>query len=73
MKEKVTKILKEYSQEHLLDYMKCLNKEEQEKLEKQILNIDFKQLKELYERIKQNQDLESKIIEHIKYTDKEKL
>ena len=40
MKEEVTKILKEYSQEHLLDYMKCLNKEEQEKLEKQILNID---------------------------------
>lgn len=73
MKEEVTKILKEYSQEHLLDYMKCLNKEEQEKLEKQILNIDFKQLKELYERTKQNQDLESKIIEHIKYTDKEKL
>ncbi len=73
MKEEVTKILKKYSQEHLLEYMKYLNKEEQEKLEKQILNIDFEQLKELYERTKQNQDLESKIIEHIKYTDKERL
>ena len=73
MKEEVTKMLKKYSQEHLLEYMKYLNKEEQEKLEKQILNIDFEQLKELYERTKQNQDLESKIIEHIKYTDKERL
>ena len=73
MKEEVTKILKKYSQEHLLEYMKYLNKEEQEKLEKEILNIDFEQLKELYERTKQNQDLESKIIEHIKYTDKERL
>ena len=73
MKEEVNEILKKYSQEHLLEYMKYLNKEEQEKLEKQILNIDFEQLKELYERTKQNQDLESKIIEHIKYTDKERL
>ena len=73
MKEEVTKILKKYSQEHLLDYMKYLNKAEQEKLEEQILNIDFEQLKKLYERTKQNQDLESKIIEHIKYTDKERL
>lgn len=73
MKEEVNEILKKYSQEHLLEYVKYLNKEEQERLEEQILNIDFEQLKELYERTKQNQDLGSKIIEHIKYTDKEKL
>ena len=73
MKEEVTKILKEYSQEHLLEYMKYLNKEEQEKLEEQIMNIDFEQLQELYEKTKQKKELEEKIIEHIKYTDKDKL
>ena len=73
MKDEVTKILRKYSQEHLLEYLKYLNEEEQERLEKQIMNIDFEQLKELYEKTKQNEDLEEKIIEHIKYTDKDRL
>lgn len=73
MKEEVKEILKRYSQDHLLECVKYLNKEEQEKLEEQIINIDFEQLKKLYEKTKQNQDLEEKLIEHIKYTDKSKL
>ncbi len=73
MKEKTIEILKKYSQEHLLNYLQYMTKEEQDNLENQILKIDFEQLKKLYEMTKQKQNIEEKVIEHIPYVDKEKL
>lgn len=73
MKEKIIEILKKYSQEHVLQYLPYLTQEEQNKLEEQILSIDFEQLKQLYETTKQKHHIEEKIIEHIPYTDKAKL
>ena len=73
MKEETIEILKKYSQEHVLKYLPYLTQEEQKGLEEQILNIDFEQLKQLYESTKHKHNIEEKIIEHIPYTDKTKL
>lgn len=71
MKEEAISKLKKYNQEHILKY--DLNNNQQEKLEKQIENIDFEQLKSLYESTKEEKCIEEKKIEHIPYTDKTKL
>lgn len=71
MKEEAISKLKKYNQEHILKY--DLNNKQQEELEKQIENIDFEQLKSLYESTKEEKCIEEKKIEHIPYTDKAKL
>ena len=71
MKEEAISKLKKYNQEHILKY--DLNNKQQEELEKQIENIDFEQLKSLYESTKEEKCIEEKKIEHIPYTDKTKL
>ena len=71
MKEEAISKLKKYNQEHILKY--DLNNKQQEELEKQIENIDFEQLKSLYESTKKEKCIEEKKIEHIPYTDKTKL
>jgi UDP-N-acetylglucosamine diphosphorylase len=71
MKEEAISKLKKYNQEHILKY--DLNNNQQEELEKQIENIDFEQLKSLYESTKEEKCIEEKKIEHIPYTDKTKL
>ena len=71
MKEEAISKLKKYNQEHILKY--DLNNNQQEELEKQIENIDFEQLKSLYESTKEEKCIEEKKIEHIPYTDKPKL
>ena len=71
MKEEAISKLKKYKQEHILKY--DLNNKQQEELEKQIENIDFEQLKSLYESTKEEKCIEEKKIEHIPYTDKTKL
>lgn len=71
MKEEAISKLKKYNQEHILKY--DLNNKQQEELEKQIENIDFEQLKSLYESTKEEKCIEEKRIEHIPYTDKTKL
>ena len=73
MQEETIEILKKYSQEHILEYLSKFTKEEQENLEKQIMTINFEQLKKLYEQTKQKPCIEEKMIEYIPYTDKAKL
>lgn len=73
MKEETIQILKKYSQDHILKYLPYLTKEEQDKLEEQVLHIDFEQLRKLYDSTKQEKNIEEKVIEHIPYTDKAKL
>ena len=71
MKEKTISILKKYHQEDILKYR--LTEKQQQELEKQISNIDFEQLQNLYESTKQEKYIEEKKIEHIPYIDKAKL
>ena len=71
MKEETISILKKYHQEDILKYR--LTEKQQQELEKQISNIDFEQLQNLYESTKQEKYIEEKKIEHIPYIDKAKL
>ncbi len=73
MKQETLDILKKYNQEHVLNYINLCTEEEKEKLEEQILKIDFEQLKNLYEETKCQAYIEERKIESISYTDKAKL
>lgn len=73
MKEETKRLLEKYNQEHILEYLNLLTEDEKEELEKQILKIDFEQLKNLYETTMKQPQIEEKKIEHIPYIDKEKL
>ena len=52
MKKEVIQILEKYHQQHLLNYVNLLNKEQEKQLEEQILRIDFEQLNTLYKENK---------------------
>ena len=47
---KVIEILKKYNQEHIIKLIDKSNPENKSKLINQVLNIDFEELKELYEK-----------------------
>lgn len=48
--EKAVQILKEYKQQHIIQFMNKSNSDIRQKLINQILRIDFEELKELYEK-----------------------
>ena len=73
MKKEIEKILKNNNQEHILDFLPLLNDTETKKLEEQIENIDFNEMLELFKETKKNTDIQENKIEHIAYTDKNKL
>lgn len=73
--ERYEEILRKNSQEHILNYIGKLEEEEKENLINEIENIDYEQLKKLYEE--SNKDfskaIKSVMIEHIPFATKEKL
>ena len=73
--EKVKEILRKNGQEQLLVCYDKLDNEGKEKLLDQILNIDFEQIKKLYENTKNNKNINSNddLIEPIDYVDESKL
>ena len=66
-------ILKQYNQDHIIKLLKKLDDNKREKLIKQIENIDFHQIAELYENTKKEIEFKESKIEPIKYLDKETL
>ena len=48
---KAVEILKKYKQEHIIKFIDESSKATREKLINQVLNIDFDELKELYEKV----------------------
>ena len=71
--QEIIAILKQYGQEHIIKFMENLNPEEKEKLENQILKIDFHQLSELYENAQKPIEIKENKIEVINYIDKQKM
>ncbi len=71
--EKSKEIVKKYHQEHLLSFYDELNADEQKLLCNQICNIDFKQIFELYEHSKINEDIPVSSIDPLDYYIKDKL
>lgn len=73
MEEKAKAILYKYNQEHIVRHLESLNKEDKDKLIKQILDIDFEEVKELYDRAKSKIEKRDIKIEPIKPLIKDKL
>lgn len=67
------KILDKYNQAHLLSQYEKLDNEKKEILLNQIININFEQIKTLYEQTKKEVKFGNDKIEPIKYIEKEKL
>lgn len=70
---KAKEILIKYKQEQLLLLYNKLDKLKKQELLNEILNIDFKQINELYENTKKPAEISTDIIEPIPFIDKEKL
>ena len=66
-------ILKENKQENVLKFLDKIADNKKDKIVKQILNLDFEQLKKLYEETKNEPEILEKKIEHIGYVDEYKL
>lgn len=71
--ENAKNVLKEYHQEHLLNFYDELNNEEKEFLINQICNINFKQIFDLYEASKIDEVIPHNLIEPLDYTVKKQL
>ncbi len=73
--EEAKKIAEKYNQEHLLNCYEKLDEENKEKLLDQILNINFEQISELYEKTKKTSNVipgEGEV-KAISYIDKDKI
>lgn len=71
--EQAKEKLKQYKQEHLLIWYDKLIEQKREELIDQILNIDFEQIKDLYNETQRKKDFKDCKIEPLSYIDKEKL
>lgn len=71
--EEAKEKLKIYKQEHLLIRYDRLIEQKREELVNQILKIDFKQVKMLYEQTQKKKSFKDCKIEPLAYVDKEKL
>lgn len=71
--KKVKEILELENEKHLLANFNALNETQKEILLDQILQIDFKQMKKLYESVGRNVDNGNAKIEAISYVEKAKI
>ena len=69
----VMDILKVYNQDHIIKLLETVNGEKKQALIEQISNIDFHQLKELYDNTKKEIVIKENRIEPLPYLDKKKL
>ena len=69
------KLLIDNKQDHLLEYVEMAGKRNKSKLIKQIENVDYKQIQDLYNISQRDKTkaVKSYIIEHIKFRDKSKI
>ena len=71
--ERAKEILKEYNQEHVINLFEKIDLNKQEELAKQVLNIDFHKILELYDNTKKEIEFKEKTITPIDYLDKQKM
>jgi len=73
LKQQVLTILKENNQEHIIKILDKMTVENQDKLMKQILDLDFKEVNNLYDELKNGYVEKLNTIEPIKYIEKVRL
>ena len=71
--ELIKKVLKKYSQEHLLNGYEQLDEVKQKELLNQIENLDFELINSLYINVKKEIEKQDALITPIEYIDKERL
>lgn len=71
--QELIQILEEYNQDHIIKLLKRIDGIKKQELIKQIEQIDFHQIMELYENTKKEIEIKEKKIESISYLDKEKI
>ena len=71
--EKAKGILQEYNQGHIINLFEKIDENKQEELAKQVLNIDFHKMAELYDNTKKEIKFKEKTITPIDYLDKQKM
>ena len=71
--QEIIGLLKTYNQEHIINLLHKLENNEKQDLIKQIEQIDFHQISELYENTKKELEMNENKIEKINYIDKQKL
>ncbi len=71
--ERAKGILKEYNQDHIVKLFDKIEESKQSELAKQVLNIDFHNLSELYDNTKKKIEIKEREIKPIEYLDKAKL
>ena len=60
-------ILKTYNQEHIINLLQKINGEQEKDLIEQISNIDFHQMKELFDNTKKEVEIKENKIEPLEY------
>ena len=70
---KAEEILEENKQDFVLGILRKLDDEKKENLAKQILDLDFNQLRRLYKETQETPEILDKKLEHMNYVDKYKL
>ena len=73
MEEMAIEILKKFNQDHIIDWMNKLNEEEKNKLAEQVVNLNIKQVVDLYNNLSKTFEIGDKKIEKIPVTDINKL
>ena len=71
-KQEAINVLKEYNQNHIIKLLEKLDEEKRNELIKQIHEIDFHQIMELYNNTKKEIEFKESKIEPLKYLDKAK-
>jgi len=71
--EEAKEILEKYNQSHIISWMEKVTEEDKDKIINQVLKFNFDELNSLYEITKKEAEIEKSNIEHIKYTDINKL
>ena len=72
-KQEAIELLKEYNQEHVIRLLEKLDENKEDELIKQIQNIDFHQITELYNNTKKEIEFKESKIQPLRYLDKARL
>ena len=65
--------LKKYNQEEIIDILNILSEQEKNNLYKQIINIDFKQIDDLYNELTKKEKITGNDIQEVKAINKDRL
>ena len=73
MEEEAKEILKQYNQEHIINWMEKVDKKTKKEIIEQVINIDLEELQDLYKKVQRGIVQKNFKVTPIKAIEKEKL